>query len=105
MTNTTSDKDTAGTTGVTGVTGTAGAAAAASARARILVLGAGGFVGRHVFAGLSGAAGMSAVATTRSGRLPPGAPAGATAIALDAADPTALRAVLATGFDGVVDCT
>ncbi len=73
---------------------------------KVLVLGAGGFVGRHVLAALAAERGCTPVAATRSGRLPAGAPAGVPGLALDAADASALQAALAGGgYQGVVDCT
>lgn len=73
---------------------------------RVLVLGAGGFVGRHVLAALAADGRHAPVAATRSGRVPAGAPPGVPGLALDAADPAALRQVLAGGgYGGVVDCT
>lgn len=71
--------------------------------ARILVLGAGGFVGRHVLAALHASNWAQPVAATRSGALPAGAPAGPV-VRLDARDAVALRAALADAA-GVVDCT
>jgi nucleoside-diphosphate-sugar epimerase len=65
----------------------------------ILVLGAGGFIGRHMTAGLS-AAGLKVLAGVRR---PGNLPAGTEARALDATDPASLRTAL-QGVGAVVNC-
>lgn len=72
-------------------------------RVRILVLGAGGFVGRHVLAALQASGWAEPVAATRAGTLPAGASA-CPVVRLDVGDAAALRTALA-GVAGVVDCT
>lgn len=69
----------------------------------VLVLGAGGFVGRHVLAGLHASDWAAPVAATRSGDLPQGAPP-VPSVRLDLRDSGALRASLER-VEGVVDCT
>lgn len=65
----------------------------------ILVLGAGGFIGRHMTAGLS-EAGLKVLAGIRR---PGGLPAGVEARRLDATDPASLRTAL-DGVGAVVNC-
>ncbi|KAF1045997.1 NAD-dependent epimerase/dehydratase family protein [Xylophilus sp.] len=72
-------------------------------RQRLLVLGAGGFIGRHVVAALQASDWARPVAASRSGRLAPGTPP-VEVLRLDARDPDALRRAAAQAA-GVVDCT
>ncbi|MBU8544869.1 MULTISPECIES: NAD-dependent epimerase/dehydratase family protein [Roseomonadaceae] len=73
---------------------------------QILILGAGGFIGRHMLAGLS-RAGFAVVAGTRRPLAAPASTTGATPAfewrAVDAGDPASLRAALA-GVRAVVNC-